>query len=133
MKHKTLIPKTPEDWLLEITKAYRDACEAIPFGVLVGQKITHKDIFHLGPCTCLKFRGIKQTKQNLEKATEAALTSYMATEEIVGKLFQIPQMAFAFSYLASHYGLDLVDEKMLTELLDYIENNLKKLISLTEQ
>jgi hypothetical protein len=133
MKHKTKIPKTPEDWLIEISQAYRDACEAIPFGVLVGQKITHKDIFHLGPATCLKFRGIKQTKGNIEKATEAALTSYVATEEIVGELFETPQMSFAFSYLASHYGLDLADEKMLTELLDYIENNLKKLISLTKQ
>jgi hypothetical protein len=32
MKHKKLIPKIPEDWLIEISKAYRDACEVIPFG-----------------------------------------------------------------------------------------------------
>jgi len=133
MKYKNIIPKAPEDWLIEISQAYLDACEAIPFGVLVGQKITHKDIFHLGPSICLKFRGIKQTKENIEQATKAALTSYVATKETVGELFEIPQMSFAFSYLASHYGLDLADEKMLTELLDYIENNLKKLISLTKQ
>jgi hypothetical protein len=49
----------------------------------------------------LKFRGIKQTTKNLKKETEAVLTSYVATEEIVGELFEIPQMSFAFSYLAS--------------------------------
>jgi hypothetical protein len=54
----------------------------------------------------------------------------VATKEIVGDLFDIPQMSFAFSYIASHYGLDLVDENLSTKLLEYIENNLKRLLDL---
>jgi hypothetical protein len=127
------IPSTPKDWLEEISKAYLDAFEAIPFGKFVGQKITPEDLFHLGPSLCLKFRGLKRTKSNLKKATDAALTSYVATKEVVGDLFDIPQMSFAFSYIASHYGLDLMDENMSTKLLEYIEENLDQLINLTNK
>ena len=127
------IPSTPKDWIEEISKAYLDAFEAIPFGKFVGQKINPEDLFHLGPSLCLKFRGVKRTKTNFKKATEAALTSYVATKEIVGDLFDIPQMSFAFSYIASHYGLDLIDEYMSTNLLEYIEENLGDLINLTHK
>jgi hypothetical protein len=74
---------------------------------------------------------MKKTKSNLKKATEAALTSYLATKEVVGDLFDIPQMSFAFSYIASHYGLDFIDEYMSTDLLEYIEDNLDELVNLT--
>ena len=113
--------------------AYLDAFEAIPFGKFVGQKIKPKDLFHLGPEVCLKFRGIRKTKSNLKKATDAALTSYVVTQEVVGDLFDIPQMSFAFSYVASHYGLDLLDEGMSTKILEYIESNLGELIRLTDK
>jgi hypothetical protein len=127
---KNKIPPTQQAWLEEIAKAYCDAHETLPFGKFVGQEINPEDLFHLGPAICLKFRGVKNTKRNLEKATEVALTSYVATKEIVGDLFDIPQMSFAFSYIASHYGLDLVDENLSTKLLEYIENNLKRLLDL---
>jgi hypothetical protein len=130
---KNKIPSTQQAWLEEIAKAYCNAYETLPFGKFVGQEINPADLFHLGPAICLKFRGIKNTKRNLEKATETALTSYMATKEIVPDLFDIPQMSFAFSYIASHYGLDLVDEKLSAKLLDYIENNLKRLLDLTHR
>jgi len=68
---------------------------------------------------------------NLKKATDAALASYMATKTIVGDLFDIPQMAFAFTYVASHYGLGLIDQETSTELIDYIENNMEELLDLT--
>ena len=130
---KNKIPTTQQAWLEEIAKAYCDACETLPFGKIVGQEINPEDLFHLGPAICMKFRGVKNTKRNLEKATDAALTSYVATKEIVGDLFDIPQMSFAFSYIASHYGLDLVDEKLSTKLLEYIESNLKRLFDLTDK
>lgn len=125
------IPPTEKEWLEEISKAYLDAFAAIPFGKFVGQKIKPEDLFHLGPAVCLKFRGMKQTKSNLKKATDAALTSYVVTKEVVGDLFDIPQMAFAFSYIASHYGLDLIDENLSTNVLEHIEENLDHLISLS--
>jgi hypothetical protein len=30
-------------------------------------------------------------------------------------------MSFAFCYIASHYGLELIDEKEANELIQYIE------------
>ena len=125
------MPSTEKEWLEEISRAYLEAFDTIPFGKFVGQKIKPEDLFHLGPAVCLKFRGLEQTKSNLKKATDAALTSYVATKEVVGDLFDIPQMSFSFSYIASHYGLDLVDENMSTNLLEYIEKNLDQLISST--
>ena len=74
----------------EISKAYLDAFDIIPFGKFVGQKINPEYLFHLGPAVCLKFREIKKTKTNLKKATEASLASYVATKEVVGDLFDIP-------------------------------------------
>ncbi len=133
MDVRNKIPSTEKGWLEEISKAYLDACDTIPFGKFVDQKINPEDLFHLGPAVCLKFRGMKKTKSNLKKATEAALTSYVATKEVVGDLFDIPQMSFAFSYIASHYGLDLIDEYMSTNLLEYIEDNLDELVNLTNK
>lgn len=126
------LPATPQEWIEEIALAYADAFAAIPFGVFAGSKITDADLFHLGPSVCIKFRGLKRNKTNLQKATEAALTSYVATQEIVGELFDIPQMAFAFCYIASHFGLDLIDENESAALLEHIENNLDRLIELCD-
>ena len=58
------IPSTEKGWLEEISKAYLDACDTIPFGKFVDQKINPEDLFHLGPAVCLKFRGMKKTKSN---------------------------------------------------------------------
>lgn len=131
MKAKNGIPESPEAWLEEIARAYLDALETLPFGKLVGQKIEPKDLFHLGPPVCLKFRGVKSSKKNLKRATEAALSSYVATKEIVGDLFDIPQMSFAFCYLASHFGLELIEENLSTEILDFVESHLDNLIAMT--
>ena len=72
-------PSIPKAWLKEIAAAYLDAEEAIPFGPLAGVAITKKDLFHLAPSVCLKFRGMEQSKKNIKKVTEAALSSYVAT------------------------------------------------------
>lgn len=130
---KNKIPSSEIEWLEEISRAYLDAFEAIPFGEFVGQEIKPKDFFHLGPEVCLKFRGIRKTKSNFKKATDAALTSYVVAQEVVGDLFDIPQMSFAFSYVASHYGLGLLDEGVSTKILEYIESNLGELVRLTDK
>jgi len=103
----------------------------LPFGELAGEKIEPKDLFHLGPHICLKFRGIKSSKQNLKRTTEAALSSYIATKEIAGDLFDIPQMSFAFCYLVSHFGLELIEENLSTKILDFVESHLCNLIEMT--
>jgi hypothetical protein len=131
MKAKNKIPDSPEAWLEEIARAYLDAIETLPFGELVGQKIEPKDLFHLGPAICLKFRGIKISKKNLKKPTDAALSSYVATKETVGDLFDIPQMSFAFCYLASHFAIELIGENISTEILYFVESHLVNLIAMT--
>ena len=125
-------PTSLEAWLDEISTAYRDAYDTLPFGELVGQPMTEANLFHLSPAVCLKFRGIKESKSNLNRATDATLLSYVATREIVDDMLDVPQMTFAFCYVASHLGLDLVDEEEASQILDYIEHNLKHLVEMTE-
>jgi len=105
------IPTTEQERLAEIEKAYLDAFETIPFGPLVGQELTPKELFHLAPVICLKFREIDRTDSNLKKATEAALSSYVA----------------------SHFGLDLIGEIECTNILNYVESNLGQLVESTEK
>jgi hypothetical protein len=131
MKENIKTPKTPEAWLEEIAKAYLDALETMQFGELKGNKTEKIEFFHLAPSLCLKFRGIKTTEDNLKMATESALSSFVATKDSVDNLFEIPQIAFAFCYLASHFGLDLVDKNTLSKVMGYIESKLDYLIKIT--
>ena len=131
--YKNSLPSTKKKWLEEIASAYLDAYQTLPYGIFVGQKMKPEDLFHLGPVLCIKFRGVKNSKQNLEAATNAALTSYVATKDNMGELFNIPQMSFAFSYIASHFGLDIIGENKCSDILDYVEQNIDLLIGLTKQ
>jgi hypothetical protein len=128
---KNPLPKTPEEWLDEIAAAYVDAREAIPYGRFVDQVITEKDLYHMVPSVCLNFRGLGQSDEILTQATDAALTSYVATRGLVGEVLDIPQMAFAFCYLASHFGLDLVDQEVVQEVMDHMESQKETFIKRT--
>lgn len=121
VKFNNPIPNTPEKWVKEIAKAYVDAKETIPFAHLTGQKMTDDDLFHLASSVCLKFRGIESTEKILKQATDAALSSYLATDDVSGELFVNPFLAFAFCYLCSHYGLDILNQNQLNEIMEYIE------------
>lgn len=133
MKTTNPIPSDVTAWLNEIAAAYRDAHEALPLGQLVGGPTSEEDLFHLGPAVCLKFRGVRNSKSNLKRVTDAALSSYVATEQIIGDLSDVPQMSFAFCYVASHLGLGLVSEEQSSEILDHVERNLQALVGLTEK
>ena len=123
----TKIPSSNSQWLNEIAKAYLDAKEAMPFGPLAGTTITENDLFQLAPVVCLKFRGIDNSKENETKAVDAALSSYVANENENGGILKRPPMGFAFCYMLSHYGLDLIDDEQCEKILIYIENNLNEL------
>ena len=125
------IPDSPQAWLEEIAAAYRDAREAIPFGPLVGEKIGPERLFHLGPQVCLKFRGIKPTKKLLKQAIDAALASYVGNQDSLPEVFGVPQLAFAFTYLASHFGLRLLTEQQVDALMQFIEGKEAELVELT--
>ncbi|MFA6716821.1 MAG: hypothetical protein WCS27_15685 [Victivallaceae bacterium] len=124
---KKIIPNDERQWVDEIIEAYEDAEATIPFGNAIGRKITTDDLFHFAPAICLKFRGIKNTKKNLERASEAALCSIVATKDNEDGILDNPFISFSLSYLASHYGLELVDAKTITGLMDYIEENINEI------
>ena len=108
----------------EIALAYRDASEAIPFGPAAGAELTEKELFHLAPLVCLKRRGIKRTRAKQQVVTEAALSTYVANQEVHGSDLSNPIMAFSVCYVASHYALSLLDEKESEGILEFIEEHL---------
>ena len=115
-KPTTSPPSTPEAWLQEIARAYLDAADAM----IVDPGIKSADLFGLAPHVCVKFRGLKSSKKSLKAATETALTSYVATTSQDPKALSKPHLAFAFCYLVSHFGLDLLDEAEVGELMDFV-------------
>jgi len=123
------MPTSPEGWLGEIARGYLDAAGAIPFGPMAGVDIHDGDLFHLAPAVCLKFRGIKATKRALKRATEAALSSYVASRDREPEVFGKPHLAFTFCYLAAHFGMDLVSQGEVATLMDYVEEHEEQLMS----
>ncbi len=126
------IPKTEDEWFAEIVDAYHDAAETKPFGIFVGKKITPSDYFHVAPAVCFKFRGIPRDKERFQAVTETVLSSHVANVEQLPEIMGIPQMRFAFAYLASHFALDLMDEEVTDRLMRYIEENQSRMITLTK-
>lgn len=121
------LPSASAEWLKEIAAAYRDAEEAIPFGPMAGVTITSKELFHLAPSVCLKFRGMERSKKNVKKVTDAALSSYVATLDTAQEAMTDPQMAFAFCYIASHFGMGLLTDEEANRILEYVEKHLDEL------
>ena len=117
------LPTDREGWLIEIGRALRDASEAIPFGPLAGASFGAAELFHLGPVTALKFRGIRRSKRVVREITETALASYIATTSEGSDSLTDSRVAFAFTYLTSHFVLDLITEQQVAELMDYIESH----------
>jgi hypothetical protein len=117
------LPATPEAWLEEIRAAYADAREAVPFGPVVGQRIDEEELFHLAPAVALKFRSLPARAANLKRATDAALASYVANLAGQGSALSDSRLAFGFCYLASHYGLGLVEMTAVESAMEFLERN----------
>ena len=117
------LPATAQAWIQEIRAAYADARDAIPFGPAAGQPFGEQEIFHLAPAVALKFRNLPLRGPNLKRATEAALSSYVANLESQGSALADPRLAFAFCYLASHHGLGLVEVATVESLMEILERN----------
>ena len=115
------LPRTPAEWLNEIANAYADAYEALPFMRSQGMEPDESLLFHMAPGVALKFRGLPE--QQAEAATEAALCSYLASKEQVGVALDDPHVAFTFCYLAPQFGLGIVGEQTIHELMAFIEEN----------
>lgn len=120
-------PSRPEEWLREIARAFLDAAETIPIGPVLDLDIKEGDLFHMAPMVCLKFRGIRSSKRTQKKARDAALASYVATASRDADALSKPHLAFAFGYLASHFGLDLLTADEVAELMDFAVEREKEL------
>ena len=112
------IPTDRKGWLIEIGRALRDASEAIPFGPLAGASFGTAELFHLGPVTALKFRGMRRSRRAVREITEAALASYVVTASEGSGSLTNSRVAFAFTYLTTHFALDLLTEQQVAELMD---------------
>jgi hypothetical protein len=114
------IPKTPNEWLAEIAAAYLEAYETLPFLPLVDVEPTEEVLFHLAPRVAINFRGLPLSRS--DAAVDAALTSHFATNEQTPGIFDNPHLSFAFSYLASHFGLGLLKQEEVDKVMTFIEN-----------
>ena len=123
------IPDSPQAWLEEIANAYADAHETER---LLGGDIKPEDLYHLAPVLCLKFRGHGRSTPLRKKATDAALSSYVVNKDNLPHVLAVPQLAFAFAYFASHFGLDLLDTETVNRLMEYVEEHQWTLLQLTE-
>lgn len=126
---KKKLPSDLDSWLIEISNAYKEAIDTVPFAKILNQDLTEDKFFHLAPDICLKFRNIPKTKKNRGKVREAALCSYIATKDNVEEIFNSPIISFSLAYLAAHYGLDLLSEQEVNGIMDYIEKNAKEIMS----
>lgn len=117
----TAVPRNRSAWLREIARAWADACETLPFMPPGGRAPKHAQLFHLAPLIAVKMRGVAKSKS--DKALEAALCSYVASTEAAPGLLTDPRLAFAFCYLASHFGLGLVSSAAVGRLMRFIENH----------
>jgi hypothetical protein len=113
------LPRTSAEWSEEIAAAYEDARAALPFTPLVGVRAGQRDLFHLAPYVAIKVRGLPESKR--PAAVEAALTTYVASKGSAP--LTNPRLAFALCYLASHFGLDLVSEQTVDEVMDDLMAN----------
>jgi hypothetical protein len=115
------LPQNTTEWLAEIADAYADAYEALPFMPLVDVEPDESHLFHMAPRVALKFRGLPE--HQADAATEAALSSYVASKDQVGAALDNPHVAFAFCYLAAHFGLEIVGYEIINEVMAFIEGN----------
>jgi hypothetical protein len=121
------LPETPDQWLKEILLALKDARETKPFARFTGTNLTEADLFHLAPLVCLKFRGRELKGEEADRVTKGALANYVVNtgpKAAVQGLESKPQLAFAQCYITAHLVLDLVDEQVAAEIMDYCEEHL---------
>jgi hypothetical protein len=114
------LPKSSKGWMKEIADAYLNARGVNSWSLVTGMHVPDDNLFHLAPSACLKFRGFKLSGRKLKTATEAALASYIATKDQEPDVMSLPHIAFAFCYLAAHFGLDIVEGAKVEKLMDYV-------------
>lgn len=107
--------------------AISDAREARPFAKMIGEQLTHANLFHLAPLTCLKFRGRTLAGPVADRVTKTALANYVVNSDpraVDHGLTAKPLLAFAVCYVTAHLALDLIDVQQAEGILNHCEEHL---------
>ncbi|MEN9674923.1 MAG: hypothetical protein RIS76_819 [Verrucomicrobiota bacterium] len=123
------LPTTDSEWLEEVRSAFANASEVQVIAGLAGASMDPDSLAVLAPDLCAKFRGLPVSGRKFAVAKEAALSSYAANYESHAQAFAFPEVAFAFCYVASHYGYDLITEEETTRILDYFIDHAERLLT----
>jgi hypothetical protein len=126
MRPNNPLPVSPEGWLVEVAEAYHQARQMRRSGRAHGDQADACDLSLLAPLVALKFRRLRRSQGKLAKASDAVLASHLVTSDDADFLKE-PQLVFAFSYVASHYGLGMLTETEAEGVMDYVERHRKKL------
>jgi hypothetical protein len=126
------LPASPQQWLREIAHAFTDAREALPFAQALGHSVDESQLFLIASDVAIKFRGLAPSGSLRSRATDAALASFAANHASHAADLGNPYIAFAFCYMAGHYGLDLLSALEADEVMDYLERNRIRLASAIE-
>ena len=114
------IPTTTSAWLDEVRHAFAEASKALPLKKLLGNNANPALIPFTAASLCAKYRGIPTSGRAFDQAAEATLASYEASAEYHAKSFEVPEVAFAFCYVASHFCYGLISEAEAGRILGYL-------------
>jgi hypothetical protein len=116
------IPTTNSAWLDEVRNAFAEASKALPFQKLLGKNANPALFPFIASSLCAKYRGLPISGQEFDNAKEVTLASYEASAVYHAKSFEVPEVSFAFCYVACHYGYRLISEaetgRILGDLMD---------------
>jgi Domain of unknown function (DUF6398) len=123
------IPTTNSAWIDEVRRAFADASTALPFEKLLGNNANPAFFPVLASNLCAKYRGLPFSGHEFDEAAEGTLASYEASAEYHAKSFETPEVAFAFCYVASHYGYGFISETETGRILDYLMDHADLLLT----
>jgi len=118
------VPRGVAAWKREILEAYADARGAVPFMSRRDQAAGDRVLFHLAPHVAMKFRGTPERERN--RVVKAALASYVASQRTAAAELKNPLVAFAFTYFAAHFALDMIADDEVERLMDAVELSLAR-------
>ena len=123
------IPKTDSAWLEEVRLAFADAAEALPVLAMLGDSTTPAQLYTIAPNVCAKFRGLPSSGARFNGARDTALQSFVESSEIFSEVFECPEVAFAFCYVTSHFGYELLVREDVERIMTYLTDHMVQLLT----
>jgi hypothetical protein len=111
------LPRSTAGWEKEILIAFADAA-GNPFVDPTRPPEGAEVLFHLGPHVAIKYRGAPEKSR--KRVVKAALASFVASQDTAANALRVPIVAFAFTYMAAHFALELVSDRLVNRVMDTI-------------